>query len=381
MTGRRSDHDVIVVGARAAGAATAMLLARHGWRVLALERAAYGADTVSTHALMRAGVVQLHRWGLLDAVVAAGTPPVRQTIFHYDDESVTVPFTPGAGIDALFAPRRTVLDPILADGAIAAGADLRFGAAVDSVVREPDGRVVGVAGRWPGGGRFRARRRADRRRCRRRPVAGGPIGGRPRDRPDAPRRQRRVRVLRGRGRRLRGLRVELPARSDRRGDADQRRRVGVGRDATGPLRPRGPPRCRSGFCARLAGAALPSSAPGSVARARPSRFHVHRGRTGFLRQLRRPGLGAGRRRVALHGPAQRPGLTDAFRDAELLARAVDDGLRHPASMAEGLARYQRRPTPLASAAHRGRCRGVVPGGRWTRSARTSWPSAGPSATR
>ena len=69
-----SRHDVIVVGARAAGAATAMLLARSGLDVLVLDRGRYGADTLSTHALMRGGVVQLHRWGLLDAVVAAGTP-------------------------------------------------------------------------------------------------------------------------------------------------------------------------------------------------------------------------------------------------------------------------------------------------------------------
>ena len=61
-----SRHDVIVVGARAAGAATAMLLPRSGLDVLVLDRGRYGADTLSTHALMRGGVVQLHRWGLDD---------------------------------------------------------------------------------------------------------------------------------------------------------------------------------------------------------------------------------------------------------------------------------------------------------------------------
>jgi 2-polyprenyl-6-methoxyphenol hydroxylase-like FAD-dependent oxidoreductase len=68
-------YDAIVVGARPAGAATAMLLGRAGRRVLLVERAQYGADTLSTHALMRGGVLQLHRWGLLDAVRDAGTPP------------------------------------------------------------------------------------------------------------------------------------------------------------------------------------------------------------------------------------------------------------------------------------------------------------------
>ena len=76
MTGRR--WDAVVVGGRVAGASTAMLLARAGLRVLCLERSRDGSDTISTHALMRAGVLQLHRWGLLDRVVAAGTPAVQR---------------------------------------------------------------------------------------------------------------------------------------------------------------------------------------------------------------------------------------------------------------------------------------------------------------
>ena len=83
-----------MVGARVAGAATAMLLARAGLRVLCVDRSRYGGDTLSTHALMRGGVLQLQRWGLLDAVVDAGTPPVRRTVFHYGDESVAVSIRP-----------------------------------------------------------------------------------------------------------------------------------------------------------------------------------------------------------------------------------------------------------------------------------------------
>ena len=80
-----SGYDAVVVGGRVAGAATALLLARAGLRVAVVERARPGTDTVSTHAFMRAGVLQLSRWGLLDAVEAAGTPPVRRTVFHYPD--------------------------------------------------------------------------------------------------------------------------------------------------------------------------------------------------------------------------------------------------------------------------------------------------------
>ena len=60
-----SRYDALVVGARCAGAATAMLMARCGLRVLVIDRGRYAADTTSTHALMRGGVMQLHRWGLL----------------------------------------------------------------------------------------------------------------------------------------------------------------------------------------------------------------------------------------------------------------------------------------------------------------------------
>ena len=86
----KSSYDVVVVGARAAGAATAMLLARRGASVLLVEQGGYGADTLSTLALMRAGVVQLSRWGLLDRIRASGTPRVEKTTFHYDGTPLLV---------------------------------------------------------------------------------------------------------------------------------------------------------------------------------------------------------------------------------------------------------------------------------------------------
>ena len=118
-----SRYDVVIVGARAAGAATAMLLARQGRSVLLVDRAPYGSDTLSTHALMRAGVLQLGRWGLLDRIVTAGTPAVRHVVFHYGDDDIAVALQPTADVDALYAPRRTLLDPLLVDAARDAGAD------------------------------------------------------------------------------------------------------------------------------------------------------------------------------------------------------------------------------------------------------------------
>ena len=141
-----TNFDVVVVGARVAGAATAMLLARRGVRVALIDRSLFGADTTSTHALMRAGVLQLHRWGLLDRVRAAGTPPVHRVTFTYEDAVVPITIKPSNGVDALYAPRRTVIDPILATAAGEAGADVRFGVSVTGLTRGVDGRPDGVTG-------------------------------------------------------------------------------------------------------------------------------------------------------------------------------------------------------------------------------------------
>lgn len=141
----KRDYDVVVVGGRVAGASTALLLARAGARVALVERAAHGTDTVSTHGLMRAGVLQLSRWALLDDLINAGTPHIRQTTFHYaDGQSVPVAIRPSAGVDALYAPRRYLLDRIVVDAAAEAGAHIRHETTVTELLRDDDGQVGGV---------------------------------------------------------------------------------------------------------------------------------------------------------------------------------------------------------------------------------------------
>ena len=137
--------DAIVVGARCAGAAAALLLARTGARVLLVDKGIYGADTLSTHALMRGAVLQLDRWGVLPAIVAAGTPPVRSTTFGYTTQEITVPIEPRFGVDALYAPRRALLDRVLVDAAADSGAEVRYGVRVDDLVVDDHGRVRGVS--------------------------------------------------------------------------------------------------------------------------------------------------------------------------------------------------------------------------------------------
>ncbi|MFO1327501.1 MAG: NAD(P)/FAD-dependent oxidoreductase [Rubrivivax sp.] len=141
--------DAIVVGARCAGAPTAMLLARRGWRVLLVDRARFPSDTVSTHVVQPRGVAALARWGLRDALAATGCPPIGT--YAFDFGPVTIEGTPGTPASPVaFCPRRTVLDQLLVDAAVGAGATLREGFAVDDLVSD-GGRVIGVRGHGPEG--------------------------------------------------------------------------------------------------------------------------------------------------------------------------------------------------------------------------------------
>jgi flavin-dependent dehydrogenase len=136
--------DVVVVGSRVAGASTAMLLARAGHDVVLVDRARFPSDTLSTHAISRSGVVQLQRWGLLEQVHRAGAPEIRQVSFHRDGQRVVRSVKERAGVDHLVAPRRHSLDPILVSAAEEAGARMYEGMSVRGVRRDDAGRVAGV---------------------------------------------------------------------------------------------------------------------------------------------------------------------------------------------------------------------------------------------
>ena len=314
---RTSCHDVIVVGARAAGAATAMLLARAGLDVLVVDRSRAGADTLLTHALMRGGVLQLHRWGLLDQIVDAGTPPVRRTTFTYAENIVPITINPAHGIDALYAPRRTILDPILAQAAGTAGAEVRFGTRITGITRDDAGRVDGVEGfdevgnpmrctaRWVIGadGVTSAVARAVGAAVQRRgtgatAVVYGYWSGLDADgyewvfRPDAcagaiPTNDGQTCVFA----------AASPARIGRGG-------IGVLRDVVAAASP--------DLAGRLADAAAPAGA------------RSFGGRPGHLRQAWGPGWALVGDAGYWKDPISAHGLTDALRDAELLALAVID---------------------------------------------------------
>ena len=142
-------YDAIVVGARCAGSPTAMLLARNGHRVLVVDRATFPSDTISTHLIHPPGVTALERWGLLDPVLATGSPPI--DTYSFDLGPFTIEGAPGPDESPVaYAPRRTVLDELLVEAASQAGAEVRERFTVESLVFE-DGRVVGVRGHSKGG--------------------------------------------------------------------------------------------------------------------------------------------------------------------------------------------------------------------------------------
>jgi 2-polyprenyl-6-methoxyphenol hydroxylase-like FAD-dependent oxidoreductase len=143
-------YDAIVVGARCAGAPTAMLLARMGHRVLLVDRASFPSDTLSTLWIHQPGVAALWRWGLLDTVAATGCPPLTTMTLDFGPLTITGTPRPHDGATVAYAPRRTVLDKILVDAAAAAGAEVRERFTVDDIVID-DGVVTGIRGRGHNG--------------------------------------------------------------------------------------------------------------------------------------------------------------------------------------------------------------------------------------
>jgi flavin-dependent dehydrogenase len=138
-------YDVIVVGARCAGASLAMLLARAGHRVALVDRASFPSDTMSTHFLWQRGAARLKAWGLLDELEARGCAPISRITFDVGPVSLSGIGPTVGGVTSTYCPRRTVLDAVLVEAAVAAGAELIEGFTVRGLLWS-EARVVGVRG-------------------------------------------------------------------------------------------------------------------------------------------------------------------------------------------------------------------------------------------
>jgi flavin-dependent dehydrogenase len=140
-------YDVIVVGARCAGAPTALLLARKGYKVLMVDRTAIPSDMpFSNHYVHQTGSARLKRWGLLEKLAATNCPPIETNHWDYGAFTLAGSPPPAGDVTTAFAPRRKALDPVLAEAAVVAGAELRDHFSVQELLWEGD-RVTGIRGR------------------------------------------------------------------------------------------------------------------------------------------------------------------------------------------------------------------------------------------
>src|SRR5919109_3684283 len=139
-------YDAMVIGARCAGAATAMLLARKGYDVLLVDRARFPSEIPHGHFVHRHGPGRLAAWGLLDRVLATNCPAVTSIVTDMGDFPLAGEGLEVDGIPLGLGPRRSRLDHVLVEAAVEAGAELREGFAVDDFVTE-GGAIAGVRAR------------------------------------------------------------------------------------------------------------------------------------------------------------------------------------------------------------------------------------------
>lgn len=138
--------DVIIVGGRVGGCATAIHLVRAGLRVAVVERGVVPSDTLSTHMIQDLGL--LSELGVLDEVLACGAPPLRATSVDLAGHDLSA--------DVAHAPwlclRRFALDEVLVTAVERVGATVLTQTSVIGLLRSAD-RVTGVTIQGPDGQR------------------------------------------------------------------------------------------------------------------------------------------------------------------------------------------------------------------------------------
>jgi flavin-dependent dehydrogenase len=330
-------YDAIVIGARCGGAATAMLLARRGHRVLVVDRAMFPSDIPHGHLIHRGGPKRLASWGLLERIVATGAPAITSMSSDLGDCTLASAELSVDGVPVACGPRRTALDRVLTEAAVEAGAELREGFSVEALTMEGD-RVVGVRG---------GDRRAGTKVTERAAITIGADG-------------RNSHVARAVGaaeyEQVPSLTcwyfsywADVPSESlelyDRHGRAmfafptnDDLFAVFVAWPASelGVVRAD----IERQFLAALDGA--PALGERVRAGRRADRFYGATDVRSFMRKPYGPGWALVGDAGCHKDPYLALGVADAFRDAELLADAIDVGLTGRAPMNEALADYERR---------------------------------------
>lgn len=329
-------YDAIVVGARCAGSPTAMLLARKGHRVLLVDRDSFPSDHMSTHWIHEPGIARLTHWGLRERLAATGCPPITSITMDFGPFAIRGTPPPAGDVAEAYCPRRTVLDKLLVEAAVEAGAELRERFTVEDLVWEGD-RVAGITGRSGAGLQVKERAR----------MVIGADG---------------IHSLVAR-------RVEAPVYNERPtfacayysywSDVGQdcvefypRDRRGFGvlptHDGLAAVIVGWPLDEFHAFRADVEGNFLKTlaPAPGLAERVRHGKREARFTGTAELMNFFRKPYGPGWALVGDAGyhkdPITAQGITDAFRDAELVAEAVDAGLSGKRKMEDALAEYQQR---------------------------------------
>ena len=334
-------YDAIVIGSRCAGAPTAMLLARRGRRVLVVDRASPPSDVLSGHTIQPAGMAYLARWGLLERVRATGVPMVSDSPVRLRRRrprglagARSTGSTPPCASDARSSIRCST------DAAAEAGAEIRHGITVTELLRDGD-RVVGIRGH-DGAGRPVEERAsivvgADGvNSIVARSVGRGAV-------PRAPGHHvRRLLVLAGSRTRPASSSTPGPA-----GSSSPRRPTTGSRSWPQQVPVADAPRYRRRTAGAFAEtlAEVPRLAARVAAAERVERFRCARLHDSFFRQPAGPGWALVGDAGYHKDPITAQGMLDAFRDAELLARAIDDGLDGDLG---AMRRYQQDATPRPS---------------------------------
>lgn len=134
------EFDVTVVGAGPAGCAAAITLARHGRRVLLVDRASFPRDKCCGGGLTTAAVRRLEALGLDPGQVASFRPTAELAVRSPSGRTVRLPFDRAPGVFAAVA-RRSQLDLALLELARRRGVEILEGTRCVGVAELPDGAL------------------------------------------------------------------------------------------------------------------------------------------------------------------------------------------------------------------------------------------------
>ena len=140
-------YDALVIGGGPAGATTALLLARAGWSVAVVEKAAFPRRKVCGEFISATTLPLLRELGLADAFNAAAGPEIRRVALFARKKVVTSAMPRGADVPWGRALGREHLDALLLEGAARAGAQVWQPCTVVAVRRERDAALCTIAGK------------------------------------------------------------------------------------------------------------------------------------------------------------------------------------------------------------------------------------------